>query len=155
MWPVEIEAKIKVDSLAPTRAKLESAGAKFVGDFTETNAIFDTEDRSLLAEDKGLRVRTARNAKTGGEVCTVTYKGPRQHGQLKARDEVELSVANSPDAVELLERIGFVRMLSFETRRESWKLGGCKVELDELPWSLGCFVSPRLAVSAGQRDGDP
>jgi adenylate cyclase class 2 len=30
-------------------------------------------------------------------------------------------------------------MLSFEKRRETWKLGGCKVELDELPY-LGSFV---------------
>jgi adenylate cyclase class 2 len=50
-----------------------------------------------------------------------------------------VTVGNSEDASHLLERLGFVRMLSFEKRRESWKLGGCKVELDELPY-LGSFV---------------
>jgi adenylate cyclase class 2 len=137
--PVEIEAKIKVDSLAPTRAKLESAGAKFAGDYAETNAIFDTEDRSLLAEDKGLRVRTARNAKSGGEVCTVTYKGPRKHSAMKSREETEMKVESFPAAVQLLRQLGFTQILSFEKRRQSWELGGCKVELDELP-HLGCFV---------------
>jgi hypothetical protein len=40
--------------------------------------------------------------------------------------------------VQLLERLGLARMLSFEKRRESWR-SRCKVELDELPY-LGCFV---------------
>ena len=30
-------------------------------------------------------------------------------------------------------------MLSFEKRRESWKLDGCSVELDEVPY-LGVYV---------------
>src|SRR5688572_8813709 len=137
--PVEIEAKMAVANLDPTRARLRELGAQPAGKSLETNTFFDTEDRSLLAADEGLRLRRSVNEETRAEAHVITYKGPRQHGQLKARDEVELSVATSPDAVELLERIGFVRMLSFEKRRESWKLGGCKVELDELPY-LGCFV---------------
>jgi len=137
--PVEIEAKIKVDTLAPTRAKLESANAEFVGDAVETNAIFDTEDRSLLAEDKGLRVRTARDAKSGKETCTVTYKGPRKHSALKSREETEMKVESFSAAIQLLRQLGFTQILSFEKRRQSWELGGCKVELDELP-HLGCFV---------------
>ena len=76
---------------------------------------------------------------TNADEHIITYKGPRQHGLLKSRDEVEVTVGNSEDASQLLERLGFVRMLSFEKRRESWKLGGCKVELDELPY-LGSFV---------------
>jgi adenylate cyclase class IV len=69
--PVEIEAKIKVEDHAPTRAKLKELKAKLLGDHLEVNAIFDTEDRALLAEDKGLRVRTARNLDTKIETCTA------------------------------------------------------------------------------------
>ncbi len=79
------------------------------------------------------------NVSTGGQEHIITYKGPRQHGQLKSRDEVEVTVGNSEDAVQLLERLGYVRMLAFEKRRDSWRLGGCKVELDEVP-HLGSFV---------------
>lgn len=136
---VEIEAKIKVDDLAPTRAKLQEAGAKFVADQAEVNAIFDTEDRSLLAADKGLRVRSAKDAKTGEETCTVTFKGPRKHSALKSRQENEVKVEGFQAAVELLEALGFHQVLAFEKRRQSWELGHCKIELDELP-HLGCFV---------------
>jgi adenylate cyclase class 2 len=67
---------------------------------------------------------------------------------LKSREEIELTVASSDDATQLLERLGFVRMLSFEKRRESWKLGGCKVELDELPY-LGSFVEVEGPTDSG------
>jgi adenylate cyclase class 2 len=137
--PLEIEAKLKVDDLAPTRSRLESLGAKFVGDYREVNAIFDTEDRALLAEDKGLRVRTSRDARSQKETCTVTYKGPRKHGAMKSREETEMIVESFDAATKLLQQLRFTQILSFEKKRQSWELGGCKVELDELP-HLGCFV---------------
>jgi adenylate cyclase class IV len=40
---------------------------------------------------------------------------------------------------QILQRIGFVRVLRFEKRRETWTLEGCEVALDELP-RLGRFV---------------
>src|SRR5207253_9124204 len=69
----------------------------------------------------------------------LTYKGPRQHGQLKSRDETEVNVGNPDEAAEFLQRLGYTRVLSFQKRRESWKLEGCKIELDELPY-LGVFI---------------
>lgn len=136
---VEIEAKMAVPDLDAVRAKLRELNAESAGKIFETNAFFDTEDRSLLAADEGLRLRRNLNETTGSDEHVITYKGPRQHGQLKSREEVEVTVASSEDATQLLERLGFVRMLTFEKRRDSWKLGGCKVELDELPF-LGNFV---------------
>jgi adenylate cyclase class 2 len=69
----------------------------------------------------------------------MTFKGPRQHGQLKSRDETETTVGNFSAASSLLESLGYTKILSFEKRRQSWTLGGCKIELDELP-ILGSFV---------------
>jgi adenylate cyclase class 2 len=137
--PVEIEAKIKVEDLVPTRARLKELGAKFVADYREINAIFDTEDRALLAEDKGLRVRTAEDFNTKVETCTVTFKGPRKHSAMKSREETEMKVESFAAATELLHQLKFNEVLSFEKRRQSWELSGCKVELDELP-HLGYFV---------------
>ena len=137
--PVEIEAKMSVDSHEPVRQRLRERGATFRGDFVETNTFFDTEDRALLAADEGLRLRLNRSAGTGEAENVVTYKGPRQHGALKARDEVEVNVSDGASATSLLQHLGFGRVLSFEKRRQSWSLDGCKVELDEVPF-LGTFV---------------
>jgi adenylate cyclase class 2 len=136
---VEIEAKMKVSSLESVRTRLEAAGAERVGDFFETNVFFDTEDRSLLAADEALRMRVNRNVETREEVYVFTFKGPRQHGKLKSREELELSVANPRDAERFLNALGYQKVMSFEKRRHSWRLQGCAIELDELP-HLGVYV---------------
>ncbi len=136
---VEIEAKMKVPDLTAVRAKLAELSARRLGSYLERNTFFDTEDRSLLAADEGLRVRSSTDRDTGTAICTMTHKGPRQHGQLKSREETEMTVGDEADGLAMLTVLGFDRVLSFEKRRESWSLGGCKVELDELP-HLGTFV---------------
>jgi len=136
---VEIEAKIKVNDLATVRTTLEQVGGKFQGKAMETNVFFDTEDRSLLAADEGLRLRHTHGEEDGKDQFVITFKGPRQHGQFKNREEIELEVCSFTDAIALIERLGFSRVLSFQKRRETWKLDNCKVELDELPL-LGFFV---------------
>jgi adenylate cyclase class 2 len=136
---VEIEAKMTVESFDPVRARLRDAGAAGPVQHFEVNTFFDTEDRSLLAADEGLRLRLDRDVAAGRERHVITYKGPRKLGPLKSREELEVEVSGADAAVQLLERLGYLRTLSFEKRRESWELDGCKVELDELP-HLGKFV---------------
>ncbi|MDB5326579.1 MAG: bmrU [Phycisphaerales bacterium] len=136
---VEIEAKMKVESLEATVTKLKSVGGERVGDFEEVNAFFDTEDRSLLAADEGLRLRTAKNVETAVEKYILTFKGPRLHGKLKSREERELDVGNAKDAERFLGALGYKKVLAFEKKRTKWKLAGCSIELDTLP-HLGTYV---------------
>src|SRR5438067_13074709 len=137
--PIEIEAKMKVTEHGSLRSVLQELKATKVGEFLETNTFFDTEDRSLLAADRGLRIRVKRDVKTNAEEFLLTLKGPRLHGQLKSREEIEVTVGNARDMTTLLEQLGYRVVLSFEKRRESWTLGGCHVELDEVP-HLGIYV---------------
>lgn len=136
--PIEIEAKMSVDSFDPVRAKLRECHARDTGAHFEVNTFFD-RDGALRAAGEGLRLRLARDDASGRERHVITWKGPRRPGALKSREEVELEVASAADAVLLLEKLGYSRTLSFEKRRESWELGGCKIELDEVP-HLGKFV---------------
>jgi len=137
--PVEIEAKIKVPDLEPTRRKLRELNAASDRLRLEINTFFDTEDGSLKAADKGLRVRINRFPQSGKEEAIITFKGPRQAGPFKSREETELNIDDAKTAAKLFTALGFPPVLSFEKRRESWKLDGCHVELDELPY-LGTFV---------------
>jgi adenylate cyclase, class 2 len=151
---IEIEAKMKVDDHATVRASLDECAAERVGEFLETNTFFDTEDRSLLTADQGLRLRRLHNLQTNEESYVLTFKGPRKHGQLKSRDETELAVNSGHDAADLLQCLGYSRVLTFEKKRQSWKLEGCQVELDELPY-LGSYVEiegPTEQMVLGVRD---
>ena len=136
---LEIEAKMKVDDHSPVRERLYECGAERVGEYLETNTFFDTQDQSLFAADHGLRLRQNRDLATNTEQFILTFKGPRQHGQLKSREEIELTVGSGRDAAELLRSLGYSPVLSFEKKRQSWTLDGCRVELDDLPL-LGTFV---------------
>ena len=136
--PVEIEIKLKVDDLSAVRERLKSLGAERVGEVVETNVFFDTSDRALMASDCGLRLRRNRRAgKT--EKLVLTYKGPRAEGPVKRREEIEILVDSFDATVELLSRLGYTQNLSFEKRRETWKLEKATIELDTLP-QLGHFV---------------
>jgi len=61
-------------------------------------------------------------------------------GPMKIREETELSVDSFPNAVLLLEKLGFAISISFEKIRETWQIDHCEVVLDLLPDSLGSYV---------------
>ena len=135
----ELEAKMQVDDHASLRERLRAAGATRVGMVMELNTFFDTPDHTLVAQDKGLRVRHTCDFESGAERHVVTYKGPQQDGDLKNREEIEMVADDGDQASLLLARLGYTPTLSFEKRRETWRVDECLVELDELP-QLGCFV---------------
>jgi len=136
---IETEIKLKVASHAAVRDQLTALGAMRLGSAMELNVFFDTPDRALLAQDRGLRLRTTRDLKRSGTTHVVTYKGPRQAGPVKRREEIEFSVDGADAAAQVFAALGYQKVLAFEKRRESWKFGDCKIELDEVP-HLGTFV---------------
>ena len=150
---MEIEAKLKVDSHAAVRKRLASAGGKCVGRVMEENHIFDRPDRSMLAADCGVRVRLCRDDAGTIVSTSVTYKGPRRAGRYKSRPEIQFQVDDGAAAMAFLNALGFVEAVSFEKRRESWVLGDCRVELDDVP-HLGSYVEiegpSEAAVAAAQ-----
>jgi adenylate cyclase class 2 len=137
--PMEIEAKLKVESHAPVRRRLTELRGEHVGRSLEVDTFFDRPDGSLFAKDQGLRVRLSQPVEGQQTSSTMTYKGATQPGAFKARSELEMTVADAEVACRILESLGFKRVLRFEKWRERWKLAGCMVELDELPM-LGCYV---------------
>jgi adenylate cyclase, class 2 len=137
--PVEIEAKMKVDEVAGLIGAVVARGGTPIGQYLEEDSFFDTEDRALLAADEGLRLRVSTNIDTRAERVTITHKGSNRHGSLKCREETEVSVGSAADAARLLEHLGYVRLLTFQKKRLSYKLDGCRIEIDEVP-HLGHFV---------------
>lgn len=136
---VEREAKMKVAEHGPVRARLAELGARRRGLVMEINSFYDTEDRRLLAAGEGLRIRRVQVLEGEKQPDRVTFKGSRQPGVLKTREELEIDVSDAAEMEQVFERIGFARVLRFEKRRETHELDGCEVALDEMP-RLGTFV---------------
>jgi predicted adenylyl cyclase CyaB len=136
---LEIEAKIKVDSLDPIRRKLIELSAEKLETAKQTNIFFDRPDGSLRKADSGLRVRLEQFAESAEPKATITHKGPRLDTPLQPRESFDLVVTPAGDAVPFILALGFERTLTYEKSRESWFLDSCRVELDTLP-HLGTFV---------------
>ncbi|MHC4520442.1 MAG: class IV adenylate cyclase [Planctomycetota bacterium] len=134
---VEIEAKLKVDSLEAVERQLAACGATYVSQKVQVDCYFDTADRQLTQTDRCLRLRTERSGEH--ERIVLTYKGPKQTDDFKKREEVNLDVADAAAVESLLQGLGYRRALAFDKRRSVWDCDGCEIALDELPL-IGVFV---------------
>jgi predicted adenylyl cyclase CyaB len=130
----ECEAKLRVDDLAPIRARLEQLGGGDKGDAFERNWVLDRPDNSLLHDGTLLRVRN-----TGGAGGILTVKRKSRGGEFKTREEVESTVDSTETLVRQLEMIGFRVAWIYEKFRATWLWQDCVVSLDECP-EMGCFV---------------
>ena len=134
---VEIEAKLKVDSLEPIAQKLAQIGAKFVGTVIQTDYYFDDSNSSMAKSDKALRLR--HELQDGKEKNVLAYKGPREGGKFKRRQEIQFGVDDAEQVAALLGTIGFKKAIEIHKRRKLWRIDDCEIALDELP-VLGSFV---------------
>lgn len=134
---VEIEAKLKVDSVKEIAGRLPGLGAEFLDELAQSDHYFDDAKKSLTKADSCLRLRCESAGNT--EKIFLTFKGPREKTTFKKRQEIEIEVKDADSTEKLLLALGYVKALVFEKRRQLWRLGDCEIALDELPL-LGEFV---------------
>jgi adenylate cyclase class 2 len=134
---VEIEAKLKVDSLKVVERRLAELAAVFISETIQTDVYFDTSDHAFIRADCCLRLRSERRGDTARHI--LTYKAAREADDYKKRQEINLEVSGPGAAERLIRALGYERALAFDKRRRAWHLDGCEVALDELPL-IGAFV---------------
>lgn len=134
---LEIEAKVKVDSLEPVAERLGQVGARFATERVQNDAYFADAAGQLAQSGCGLRLRMEA---VDGQSCSVlTFKGPRQDGVYKQRPEFETAVTDGAAMTKILEGLGYHNYLTVTKMRRVWQMDGCEVCLDNVPL-LGCFV---------------
>jgi len=134
---IEIEAKLKVDSLQEVESKLRQLGAEFLAEQLQTDFLFDDANAALITTDRCLRLR--RQSVAGSERFFLTYKGAKEKSNFKKRQEIETEIIEAESTKKLLSALGYEKVMVVEKKRRLWKLGGCSVALDQLPL-LGAFV---------------
>jgi len=110
---IEIEAKMPLRDREATVRRLTDLHAEPVARMIEENIFVDCEEHRLHTSDRGLRIRGIREPDQSPRY-TVTYKGPRRHGRLKNRREVEFQVDSPESALELLAELGYHETVRFE-----------------------------------------
>jgi adenylate cyclase class 2 len=134
---IEIEAKIKVDSLEQVTAKLTELGAEFGQEQLQTDYHFDDSNMTLRKTDRCLRLR--RQIANESERFFLTYKGAKEKSSLKKRQEIEIEIADGDSVPNLFSALGYEKVLTIEKKRITWHLGDCVVALDQL-LLIGSFV---------------
>jgi adenylate cyclase class 2 len=131
---IECELKIPVEDLDEIRRRLATTEAEQLNVAQhEVNVLFDTPSGRLATSGQVLRVRRV------GDRNLLTFKGPAAFsGTVKQRREIELEISSSERITELLNALGYEPAMRYEKFRESWRLGGVRVELDHTP--MGDFV---------------
>jgi adenylate cyclase class 2 len=143
---MEYEVKIRVGDLGPVRERLAALGIPAARGITERDQYFNSPARDFGVTDEALRIRSA------GEETTLTYKGPKLGlGGLKAREELIVPVGDGETLGEILLRLGFTRTALVVKRRETYRVEGTYVALDEVE-GLGSFVE--IEAPAGLREGE-
>jgi predicted adenylyl cyclase CyaB len=139
---IEIETKIKVDSLEGVAEALVKEGATPLGEVVERDCYFDDEKMGLLHAGCGIRLR--ERSSDGQKNFILTYKGEKLPGMFKSRQEIEVGVDAAGEMATLLGALGYEKKLEFEKRRSIWQLDDCEICLDELPL-LGTFIEIEAA----------
>lgn len=132
---METEAKLRVDSFEPVRARLGALGALGHGSVLERNWVLDAAEGGLLSGGMLLRLRN-----TGGAGGVVTVKGKsKKNADFKSREEVETSTDNCEKSLRQFAMLGYSIAWRYEKIRESWRTEECSIELDHCP-EIGNFV---------------
>lgn len=130
---LEVEVKFLLGDVARLRRRLAAMGAAPVkARLYERNVVFDNEQEQLRREGKLLRLRQDDRAR-------LTYKGEPEAAamgpdDMKVREELEVEVEDFATLETLLGRIGFAPTLVYEKYRETYRVDGVEIVLDELPF---------------------
>ncbi|MGD0534341.1 MAG: class IV adenylate cyclase [Methanoregula sp.] len=143
---LEIELKVRVDSLDPIRQNLKDRHAEFKGKQHEHDIYYNAPHRDFGSTDEALRVRY-----TDGPAL-VTYKGKklREYG-LKAREELNTAVESGEVFEQILDRLGFTRTAEVNKWRENYRLGNASFALDQVD-GLGTFAEIEIMAETNGAD---
>jgi len=130
---LEKELKFPGVELDGLRERLIELEAERVGPSSfEDNWILD-RNNELLSTGRILRLRTDAGR------ARLTLKGPmRLEGNLKVREEHEVTIETADAARALLEGLGYSVVRRYQKMREEWRLGGVTIALDHTP--IGDFA---------------
>jgi len=130
----EVEVKLRCDSPAEARRRIEALGARLVHDRRfEDNVLFDRAADPLKPARKLLRLRRE------GDRALLTFKAPvRGERAHKVRIEEETAVEDAGATERILAGLGFSPHYRYQKYRTLFEAEGLEICVDETP--LGCFI---------------
>ena len=126
---IEIEKKYRLndEQKAFVLDALREVGAEFVGEDFEENSLY--HGGILIETNAVLRVR-----KTQDKTILTYKKRTNNEFNIKQQIEHETEVADADELEQIIENLGFIKVLVYEKRRKTWHFRAVEIVLDELPF---------------------
>ncbi|HJJ56223.1 MAG TPA: class IV adenylate cyclase [Methanocorpusculum sp.] len=149
---LEIEIKVKVQSLDQIRAKLQTSGAKLISEQDEHDTYYNAPHKDFAITDEALRVRCISNPKCTNISTNVTYKGSNiGHDGFKSREEIIVDISSFNDFNTILNRLNFKKTADIYKHREMYRCNQVIVALDNVK-ELGYFVEIEADANLNEND---
>jgi adenylate cyclase class 2 len=136
---VEVEIKLKVDSLEEVRRNLPSCG-KLIKSINQIDEYFIPCQRDFFARKpepvEWLRIRTNPDKVVFEYDTSVNKKAGEEHGW---SEEYETEISNPEEFRKILGFLDFKKVITVDKNREYWDCGDMEVVLDDVK-DLGSFV---------------
>jgi predicted adenylyl cyclase CyaB len=100
----------------------------------ELTVMYDNDKKTLYKEDSRLRLRKIIDLKDDRESCELSYKKPKTREGIKIEEEIEVETSSFKDSEEILARLGYRSVSSYERIRDTFRVNTCKVTLDNFPF---------------------
>ena len=145
---IEVEIKFRLPGAEELVAALRELGAEEQVSQRHEDTYFLHPCRDFRATDEALRIRSING------VASVTYKGPKQPGPMKVREELEWCLApgdtDGSNLALMLNRLGFEKLANVKKKRRIFLLPNhaVGVDLDDVE-TLGLFVEIEAMADEG------
>lgn len=148
---IEVEVKAKINSFKQIEEKLTEIGAvKTKVEFQE-DIYFNSPVVDFAKTDEALRIRTTRQDMD--ENIFITYKGPKIDAKSKTRKEIEMGIADSTQAADIFEAIGFRKVRTVRKNRQYFAYENFEVSLDDIE-GLDPYMEIEIALDDGEDYND-
>ncbi len=147
---IEIENKYQVDDVEALRQRISAIGGNVDGPpVRHEDTFYRHPCRDFVATGEALRIRRVDG------VGHITYKGPRDPGVVKVRQELEWCLGpDDPQGdrqAELLIKLGFQPVAVVGKTRTSYRLDSLTITIDHLD-RVGTFAEIEMVIESHDHD---
>jgi adenylate cyclase class 2 len=137
---IEVEVKVRISNPDKVRKKLEENNATYKISLHHEDYYFNMPKglRDFKETDEALRLRRSteihKNSVKGPRKVSsfITYKGKKIDSLTKTRKEIEVKTDNFDKTIEILEILGFQKVLKIKKERELYTIEYKLHEIDAL-----------------------
>ena len=135
---MEVEIRVKVDSLDDVKSRLESKGFLFSEIIVQDDTYFKHKREIGAIQKPGCSILRVRETSTGSK---LTFKALTE--VVGSWDEHETVILEPSETKAMLLKSGFVNDLNIHKERQKGKLDGITVCLDKIE-GLGTFIEMEI-----------